>query len=411
MGGMKSLLIALFVALLMVGCGEADLSDPDVLEDVTADAVDWSKLQDRSGVTYLQNTEEPYSGYAKRAYEDGQHEILAQFKDGYVVRFKQWEKNGTPRWDIGYTEGKVAGSDVPFEDSYDSNFSHHDGLQTEWYENGQKWAELNYRDGKLDGLAVYWHENGQKMLEENYNDDKLMSAMSWKFNGEKCPVTNVKNGNGVLVRYNEDGSESIRYTYKDGVLHGLLTNWYDNGQKFVEGFNKDDKRDGLWTTWYKNGQKREEENFKDDKLDGLAVYWHENGQKREESNWMDDKPHGLSTFWYESGHKEKEKNYENGELHGLSTFWYESGQKMEEKNYKDGKPHGLSTFWLESGQKRSERNYKDGKLMSAEAWKPNGEKCSVTNVNHGNGVVRRYNEDGSESIHITKYKDGEPVFY
>jgi len=44
-----------------------------------------------------------------------------------------------------------------------------------------------------------------------------MSAEVWKPNGEKCPVTNVKDGNGVTVRYREDGRELFRFTYKDGV--------------------------------------------------------------------------------------------------------------------------------------------------------------------------------------------------
>ena len=63
--GMKATLFALFVGLLMVGCGEPDLSDPEALKDATADAVDWSKLQDRSGVAYLPNTDKPFSGYAR----------------------------------------------------------------------------------------------------------------------------------------------------------------------------------------------------------------------------------------------------------------------------------------------------------------------------------------------------------
>ena len=78
------------------------------MKDAIKTAIEWSKLQDRDGVTYLPNTEKPFSGYAKRAYvkrayvkrrdENKQLEILAQFKDGYVIRVKQWKKNGTPRW-------------------------------------------------------------------------------------------------------------------------------------------------------------------------------------------------------------------------------------------------------------------------------------------------------------------------
>jgi len=45
-----------------------------------------------------------------------------------------------------------------------------------------------------------------------------MSTVVWKPNGEKCPVTNLKDGNGFLVWYNEDGTERIRETYKDDEL-------------------------------------------------------------------------------------------------------------------------------------------------------------------------------------------------
>jgi len=152
---MKVTLFAVFIGLLMVGWGEADLSDPDMIEDTAADAVDWSKLQDRDGVTHLPNSQQPYSGYAMRAYEDEHVEALAQFKDG-----KQ------------------------------------DGFMTAWYENGQKVREINIKDG-----------------------DKFMSAEVWKPNGEKCPVTSLQDGNGDMVFYNIDGTEKKRReTYKDGDL-------------------------------------------------------------------------------------------------------------------------------------------------------------------------------------------------
>ena len=39
-----------------------------------------------------------------------------------------------------------------------------------------------------------------------------------RFFGEKCPVTNVKDGNGVLLGYNEDGTEKFRQTFKEGQV-------------------------------------------------------------------------------------------------------------------------------------------------------------------------------------------------
>ena len=265
---MKAVLLALFVALLMVGCEEADLSDPDVVEDNTADTVEWSKLQDRGGVIYLPNTDKPFSGFAKRVYENEQVEILAQFKDGYVARLKQWQKNGTPRWDVGYREGKVAKSDVPLEDltfltniwfyyglstiwykngqkategtfnkdgeldgiltwwyengqkNSEANYKdgRPDGLSNVWYEDGQKESELNWKDGWKEGLSTYWYKNGQKESELNWKDGwSLISAEVWKPNGEKCPITNLQGGNGVRVWYDDEGNKRKRYIYKDGM--------------------------------------------------------------------------------------------------------------------------------------------------------------------------------------------------
>ena len=67
-----------------------------------------------------------------------------------------------------------------------------------------------------DGLHTSWYENGQKKREGNFKEGNLMSAVAWKPNGEKCPVTDVKDGNGVVVWYKDDGTEQSRLTFKDG---------------------------------------------------------------------------------------------------------------------------------------------------------------------------------------------------
>ena len=89
-------------------------------------------------------------------------------------------------------------------------------LRTEYYDNGQKKWEGMFRDGVQDGLMTSWYESGQKRGELNFFSGKVMSAKVWKPTGEKCPVSNVKDGNGVLLGYTEDGTESYRHTFKDG---------------------------------------------------------------------------------------------------------------------------------------------------------------------------------------------------
>jgi hypothetical protein len=64
-----------------------------------------------------------------------------------------------------------------------------------------------------------WYENGQKAAEGLLADDfGPLSIIAWKPNGEVCPDTNVKDGNGVWVEYSPDGTEFWRKTYKDGKL-------------------------------------------------------------------------------------------------------------------------------------------------------------------------------------------------
>ena len=84
------------------------------------------------------------------------------------------------------------------------------------HDNGQVRELSQYKDGKADGLGIEWYEIGQKEREHTYKDGKLVTAVAWKPNGEKCPVTNVVNGNGVWVRYSPVGTEWIRFTFKGG---------------------------------------------------------------------------------------------------------------------------------------------------------------------------------------------------
>ena len=152
---MKKLLAAMFVALLMAGCGGPDLDDKETLDKVIAEAIDMDTLQKRGKkgeeLLYAPNQQSPYTGWAKEMYDNGQIKDLGQVKDG-----------------------------------------------------------------KADGLYTRWYENGQKKWEQTFKDGKPWTAVGWKPNGEKCPVTNIVDGNGVLVWYDDDGTEFFRTTFKNG---------------------------------------------------------------------------------------------------------------------------------------------------------------------------------------------------
>ena len=213
---MRKLLAATFVALLLAGCrddgksgsdssesnqssaetppaktaqvGKIDLDDPETRKKIIAEAIPVGlidsgveKLERRGKegeeLLYAPDQQAPYSGWVKGVYDIGRISGLYQFKDGK-----------------------------------------RDGLWTGWYSNGQKEYEATYKNDKRDGLSIYWYRTGQKRWEHTWKDDKLWTAVGWKFNGTKCPHTNLVDGNGVSVTYNEDGTEERRETYREGEL-------------------------------------------------------------------------------------------------------------------------------------------------------------------------------------------------
>tara|TARA_B100001115_G_scaffold49276_1_gene36438 strand:+ start:32 stop:937 length:906 start_codon:yes stop_codon:yes gene_type:complete len=295
---MKAILLSLFVALLMVGCGEwsnpsesVDMTDTAPKKDAIETAVDWSKLQDRNGVTYLPNTQEPFSGCAKRAYGNEQIEVLAQFKDGYVVRRKEWWENGTPRREENFKDGKKH------------------GLWTRWYRNGQKKGEINHKDGKPDGSGFTWYENGQKHLESNY---------------------------------------------KDGRLDGLQTMWYDGGQKKVEANYKDGKMEGFAKRWRKTGLISEEGYWKAGKIMSV-VMWKPNGEKCSHTNLKNG--NGLVTGYYDNGQRTGVGNHVGGRFMSAIVF-KPNGEKCPVTNLRNG--NGVVVWYDEEGSEKTRRNFKNG---------------------------------------------------
>ena len=175
-------IVFFFVSLLLFGCSSPDLDDPKTIDSIIAVADDAGRMhkRDENGemLLYMPGAQTPYTGWAKSLYKNGQIKHLFYSKEGKL-----------------------------------------DGLETRWYENGQTNGEVNWKNGKKHRFIHVWYETGQKHFEGNYNNGRLVDAIAWKLNGEKCPITNFVDGNGVLVHYkSDDGTLIERLNYKDGKL-------------------------------------------------------------------------------------------------------------------------------------------------------------------------------------------------
>jgi len=128
-------------------------------------------------------------------------------------------------------------------------------------------------------------------------------------------------------------------------------------------------------------------------------------KSKEGKSFSEDNPFTPFTGWIKHMNFNKVSEldqYKDGLQNGLSVRWnLETGKKLQVSTYKDNKMDGLSVSWYDSGQKSSEIYFKKTNvknemslMMSATVWKPNGQKCSRTNLVNGNGN-RIYYDDYS----------------
>lgn len=171
-------------------------------------------------------------------------------------------------------------------------YSLENGLYEAWYDNGQKWREYNYVNGKIEGLYQEWHTYGQ------------------------------------IAR---------KFTYMNDLLHGLDEEWYESGQKMREYNYVNGKVDGVAQLWYNDGKLHVRCTYINTKIEGLFQKWNSNGQIIVEYNYVDGKPNGLGREWYDNGQISKECMYVNGKEDGLYQLWNEDGKICLKYTYVNGK--------------------------------------------------------------------------
>ena len=263
---MKSLPLALFVALLMVGCGEEAQKeavqeeakdDPSVplaipcvacgekvskkteecrqcghptpdsvvaykeakeLERIRAEEERkrWMEEQRLAAIRAEEEAkrrEEEQRLAAIRAEEERkrreEEERLAAIKAKELVKAKAKQ--------IGLDDHTIILNAVYLDDLDDA--ANYTGWVKATYHNGKISSLGHLKDGKKDGLSADWYLNGQKKRVGNYKDGKKDGLWTlWYENGQKQLEENYKDGNevGAWIEYDNDGKEMWRYTYKDG---------------------------------------------------------------------------------------------------------------------------------------------------------------------------------------------------
>jgi len=158
-----------------------------------------------------------------------------------------------------------------------------DGFYREFYPNGEKFVEGQYKDGRQEGQWIYYHDNGKVQRTVNYTNGQPDG--SWEvFNAEGAVVAKrgYKDGkrDGTWIAYDATGKQPLREeVYSSGKANGVWKVWFPSGQMKTQVGIKDGIRDGLYAEWDDKGQERYELNFVAGKLDGKATLWGADGKK------------------------------------------------------------------------------------------------------------------------------------
>ncbi|HLP37064.1 toxin-antitoxin system YwqK family antitoxin [Lacibacter sp.] len=87
-----------------------------------------------------------------------------------------------------------------------------------FYENGIVAEEVNFENGEFNGTRRYFYPDGKVWIEEIYKEGKHWTVIAnYDASGKKRNPGTLKNGNGTLILYNEDGTVRETATYINGV--------------------------------------------------------------------------------------------------------------------------------------------------------------------------------------------------
>ena len=207
------------------------------------------------------------------------------------------------------------------------------GKHTMYYDNGLKFFEINYVNGKDHGQSISWNEDGQ-INYKGYSQDGLNHGPStyWYDNNIIC----------------------TKGQHYKGKKTGVWCSWHANGHISSKGEYKNNKRHGLWTYWYSQKTfpfiftSRVEEqiavkmNYINDVLDSEYLEWHSNGNIKLEASFKHGLKDGQYTMWHENGHKKTEGKYianlEKIRQHknGAWSYWSEGGKLTAKETYRKG---------------------------------------------------------------------------
>jgi antitoxin component YwqK of YwqJK toxin-antitoxin module len=196
--------LVLLVLFLLASCSIPDLSDENVLTDAKEEAIELSTLSKEFmyGMMwlYVDDKNETFTGWVKETHANENIKLLGYLKKG--------QKQGL--WISWHENGKI-------HNKSGWHYDYYQGVYETWYPNGKQRVSGQTFDGEMNGEWNQYYLNGKRHYHSINDLGKIVYKKVWKVDGQICPESNVENGNGSFIEYDENGTRIDKHIYQNGV--------------------------------------------------------------------------------------------------------------------------------------------------------------------------------------------------
>lgn len=328
-----------------------------------------------------------------------------------------FDENGEKYFEEKYTDGKlksgwqyVKGQTQPKEIKLNS-----DNYQLKSSE-GILIANGQYQKGKKNGLWKYYHSNGVIYLEQEFNNDQLNgTTKEYDITGQLIRKTRIVNdqNHGSLEFYKNGHLSQISYFVENNRI-GPYLNLYPDGNKDFEGYLINNNHYHILYSYYREGQLLSTSSNYNNILLSKQLFKPDGTLDLEEEFANLD---GVVKTKINNNLLNISTSYKNGTKHGPQIYTDNTGKNLGEYNYANGNLHGKSETYHLTDKKSNEISFYNGLPHGLVKYYDlmGNLRLEYTSIfGEDNGKTYRYYVDGSkmfeyESISDTKH--GDMVYY
>jgi uncharacterized protein len=298
------------------------------------------------------------------------------------------------------------------------------GLWIDFYPDGKKKCEKNFRDDLLYGYYKEYDTKGNLTVTMLYDNGAIVKS---KVEDEPdVEIVNKYGDNNKLIysgpyrnkipvgihrEFGKDGKVSNAYIYNDngllisegivdeaGNYNGRFRDYYPDKSIKDEGSYIDNRRTGVWKFYNSSGKVEQTGSYNNGRPDGLWKWYYENGAILREEEYFQGQRDGTFTEYsptsdivgqgqYSDGERNGDWKFKTGEIteegkyiiglrDGVWKSYYPDEKLRSKGNYIQGNPDGPHLFYYEDGKLKEEQYYKMG--IRQKTWKKFSEEGAVT---------------------------------